>query len=266
MSASQEKPICLLMPELKPSAPVRMKISFNTLAGSRPPEIIGELQDKAGFSKSLGWDEKAPKQELYIKAPGTGFYIPPEYAQFIPALEQIKADYYSKFGDDGYCAIGIVQAVIDPSPGTTKPFVQAHKDISPSCLKRDGQAPNHYVYVVSDAEDLQTGFSDYNYTEADIEKIRTADDPDKAQSDILNQDHVQYKSLPGSHLIVAIDSTSAHALANPQEPTQRTALVTAFTGPEMTPPESLLNPYLEAALEKMKQKHNQPSQATNQIG
>ncbi len=245
MTQNLEESFYIPLPFARQGEGTKYISSFNDLAQSPAPEAVGHIRDLKRFDRSLGLEDDAKKQELYIKAPGTGFYIPPEYRQFVPEIKQMIDTYYSNHGDNGFCTLAIHQAIIQPDAQNTRPFIGTHKDITLSRINKEGKAPSAYVQIVSNA--LTTGFSSYKLSETDLDTITTTEDPDKALQDILNQDHVQFKSFdPG--IITAFNATSVHALRNPLDPTQRTTLITAFSPEKEALPKEFNNPWLTAAI------------------
>lgn len=233
--------------------------TFNAVADSPAPSAAGHITDMEQFSKSLSWPDDAKKKELYIKAPGTGFYIPPEYEQFMPVIEQMVDNYYKKYGDDGYCVLAIHQAIIEPVEGNDSAYFGMHKDINMSRINKEKGAPNCLVQVASDA--LPTGFSDYRLSEEEIKRLEDANDPDKVFQQILKENNISFKSFePGT--IVSFDAAAIHALANPQKATRRTVVITAFSPSDETAPENFLNPYLEAAVRKQEERNSFPLKDT----
>ena len=240
-----------LPPEIAFPADTGPVITMEDLAASKRAESIGVVADPQRFSKSLGWDPPAPKKEFYIKAAGTDFILPPEYGQFQPVLRQIINHYRTK-GVDGYCSAGILQAVINPDPASKAPFIQAHKDFRRSLLSDAKTVTNHTIYIVSDC--LTTGTADITLDDRTIEEIRQAENPVAALNRILNQKEVIYRGSRPYEIIV-FDSTTAHALANPERPTARTALIATFSGPEFQPAAGFGNPWLEAAVASLTSAH-----------
>lgn len=218
--------------------------SFNQLADSPPPADVAPIKDMEAFTRSLGLPEDAEKVELFIKAPGTGFYIPPKLAQFTPEIRNMIAYYYNRHNDDGYCAFAVHQAIMKPKTGAGA-FYDAHKDITLSRIRNEGRAPHAFGFAASDT--LMTGFSDYKLSTDDLAKIHASDDPDETMHDILNGPNVVYKGRkPG--MITAFETNAVHAFANPPTPTQRTVILSAFR-PADAHPKELHNPWLEKVMQ-----------------
>jgi hypothetical protein len=243
------------MPDIHSDLPGLQRTASDDLVRSGSAESVGQIENKAGFSAPL----QTPSNGLvnfFVKAPGTGFYVPPAYAQFVPPLNQMIAHYYSKQGDDGYCCLGVFQGIVSPKEGARRPYMEAHKDF---IVQDDNGMPGKQIildqrtYIVSDC--LPTGFSDATLSADDVKKIRTVEIPDKLLGEILNRPGTEYKPTE-PHMIMVFDSKVAHALANPEEPTHRTVLTAIFSGPELNAPKAFNNPWLDAAV-KEQQTHFQ---------
>ncbi len=199
--------------------------SFNDIAQSNDPKVIGEIPNMAEFSRSLGWADNAQKQEFVAKTPGTHFIIPRDFHQFVPTLQNMIKQYYTTHNQDCYCIVGVLQAHIQPDEKTSDPFTSAHKDISVSRIKVEN-IPKCSVMIACDS--LTTGYSKHKLSLSEIHKISNAEDPDKEISHILKQSDLKlYSYKPGQ--IIEHDITTTHALANPPEATFRTALIVNFT-------------------------------------
>ena len=245
-----EVPIRIAGIKISDNASTRYVTDFNQVARSPEPQAFSKVSDMDRFSRSLGWEENAPKREFFIKGDDTDYIIPPEYRQFLPEIEQAITQYTRLHGGQGSCVMGVHQAVIQPNETDRRPFIDAHKDVTMKYIKNGGAYPEAYIVAVSDA--LGTGFSDYELTDADIEALKNSDDPDQTMSDILNDPSVEYKSLPAGTM-VGFDATAAHALANPEVPTPRTVILVTFFPPgEDITPERVNNPHLAQEIEKIK--------------
>lgn len=251
--------IYLPMPAL-PERPSRTHLSFNTFARHTPPVVTGTIEDRLSFSKSLGWPDNEDTHNHYIKAPGTGFFIPPELEQFVPAIRQMIDDCYKNgYGSDGYCYLGVLQAVVHPKAGDDRSYIKGHRDIALGQMMKDGHIPNWHSYVVSDC--LTTGFADYSFSEAEAAMLAESDEPDEAQRAILNRRGIQYKG-EAPYDIVRFDSATSHAHANPSTPTRRTFLIASFVGPDAVIPVDFNNRWLEAVV---KERGAQPPAGTLSI-
>lgn len=220
---NQETAVIELQKADSNTGPVNCIEAFRDLASSTPPEIVGIIPNIDLFSASLGWDEFAPKQEFYIKAPGTHVVLPPDLQQFAPTLKNIFQQRGAQTIADEYCIMGVVQSRFNPNSNSSKPFVNAHKDLTLNRLQRE-PVPVSEVFIACDS--LSTGFSSRTLSSEELAKIEKATAPDQTMQDILANWH--YQSL-GAGLITKHDTTTAHALANPDTPTVRTAVILNFT-------------------------------------
>ncbi len=203
-------------------------------------------------------DAKKSGAAIYVKTPGLReLVVPPHLAQFEPTIRQMVGHYYEKFGDDGYCAIGYSQTIVQPIKEIVQGFHLAHKDIRR--IKKEGTMPNQFIMIVCD--DLVTGVSTYVLTPEDMKAIRESDTPDRTFLEILNRPHVDYKAESKTYEMVGFDSSLPHAIAIPKTPTLRTVLALNFTGPEMQVPMNLNNPYLVERLANSQTTPFEPAQS-----
>lgn len=241
--------IIIPLPEIHAMRPKTPRITLDNFAENRPPQIVGTI-DIADLEKPLKDGQNLLITQVYIKAPGTDFYIPPEYAQFVPALEKIIKHFYNKYSDDEYCFINIVQKTVQPDPSDTRTHIFAHRDSFAGSVN----AENQITYIV--ASSLPTGFATRAYTDDEIRQIKTSADFNAAEQEILNDPKFRYKSAAPAGTIVTFDSTTGHAQENPTIPTERGVLIAAFIGPEtkeLVCPQTLNNPWLERAVAEQAQ-------------
>jgi len=218
--------------------------SFNQIAASPAPALVGTISEPSRFTKPLSPEGDAVNIDLAIKAPGTEFYIPAAYAQFVPEIEQMIAHYYQRHGDDGPCIMTIRQGITEPSAhdDTHAAFIHAHKDLSLSRISNGNPAPDSYMFVVSNI--LTTGFSDYSLSAEDTATLEKAQDPDAALSEILEKSDVPFRTFSAGS-ITGHSASAIHAIANPEIATFRTAIILAFH-PEGEPlPQNTNNRWLE---------------------
>jgi hypothetical protein len=227
-------------------SPLNFVGSFNDISHSPPSERVGQIQDLKRFGKPIISGQEI-NEDVVIKTSGTGFYIPPQYEQFIPEIKQMIDHHRKNHGNDGVCVMTVRQGITQPDDSIKRGFRQAHKDLNLDRISNGSGAPNSLVMTASDT--LPTGCSNYTLSVADQKKLATSDDPDKTLGEILNQDRVKFKTFePGS--ITAFRATTVHALGNPDTPTQRTALLLAFHPKGEEAPPILNNPWLQSAMER----------------
>lgn len=244
------EPVKIAMPPIKDDGPVVPHITFNNMAKGTKQAEISDIPNLSDFSKRLDAEGKPIMVQLAVKAPGTNFLIPPEYAQFAPTIQKMVDEHYSSNKPDSFFSLGIFQGVVEPHPHEKRPFIKGHRDIDTFLenIKKGDTVENVVSYLACDT--LPTGFTDYDFTPEEIERIKNSENPRQMHNEILDGSDMSYKSgSPGK--IIKFDRLANHAFANPAEATSRTVII--LRPEESIEPENFNNTYLKAAVERQQE-------------
>jgi len=244
--------------------PPTMHSAFNLLNIATHASLVGNLgADAAEFSKVMQrgsvWqryeDGSGGYASLYIKTPGTDFYLPRELSQFQRALEKIL-DYHYKdkkinpCNKDGseYCHVIAYQKW--EQPDGEGGFYNPHLDMNVHEVVAAGKGYNDERYVVSDAARMGTIFYDADLAIKNEDLQQQGKEHWDAHLDKFFNDHTSSKKKFSAYDIVHFNSTTGHAREKPFEPVFRTFMTVglgAGYGPTQFQ-QPLNNPWLEKAL------------------
>jgi hypothetical protein len=220
--------------------------AFNTLRRSTRATFVSEIADKEQFSQvisssvSISYESADPPlsraAELFLKAPGSDFYLPSELAQFELALRAIIHHQYNsgktrlenRSGQE-FCKIYFAQGNVTREWAIKNDSLSStpHMDLNPDMTTELGGAIIADRYIVYDG--LPTQFFDFDLKiSRNLARRRSLGA--MHWTDMMERDAQRAVSKTfAPYSIVHFDDTTIHQAAIPNITTPRTFLTVTFS-------------------------------------